>query len=157
MFRAAEAELGPLPVIAEDLGLITPDVDELRDAARLPRDGRAPLGVRAAEADSPHRFENHREHQVLYTSTHDTDTLRGRLPRRKHWKLIERALASLPALAMIPAQDVLGLGSESRMNRPGEPFGNWRWRLEAGQLTDDSPCAPRGDRHGRGNQDRRGV
>ena len=134
LFRAAEAELGPLPVIAEDLGLITPDVEELRDGLGFP--GMVVLlWAFKGKADNPHRFENHREHQVIYTTTHDTDTLRGHFPRRKPWKLIELALSSRAALAMIPAQDVLELGSEARMNTPGEPFGNWRWRLEPGQLT----------------------
>ena len=134
LFRAAEAELGPLPVIAEDLGLITPDVEELRDTLGFP--GMVVLlWAFRGKADNPHRFENHREHQVIYTTTHDTDTLRGHFPRRKTWKLIELALSSRAALAMIPAQDVLELGSEARMNTPGEPFGNWSWRLEPGQLT----------------------
>lgn len=134
LFRAAEAALGPLPVIAEDLGLITPDVEELRDTLGFP--GMVVLlWAFKGKADNPHRFENHREHQVIYTTTHDTDTLRGHFPRRKTWKLIELALSSRAALAMIPAQDVLELGSEARMNTPGEPFGNWSWRLEAGQLT----------------------
>lgn len=134
LFRAAEAELGPLPVIAEDLGLITPDVEELRDTLGFP--GMVVLlWAFKGKADNPHRFENHREHQVIYTTTHDTDTLRGHFPRRKTWKLIELALSSRAALAMIPAQDVLELGSEARMNTPGEPFGNWSWRLEPGQLT----------------------
>jgi len=136
LFRAAEAELGPLPVIAEDLGLITPDVEELRDALGFP--GMVvilwALG-RSEKRDSPHRFENHREHQVIYTTTHDTDTLKGHLPDREPWELIELALSSRPALCMIPAQDVLGLGSKGRMNTPGEPLGNWAWRLEPGQLT----------------------
>ena len=134
LFRAAEAALGPLPVIAEDLGVITPDVEELRDTLGFP--GMVVLlWAFKGKADNPHRFENHREHQVIYTTTHDTDTLRGHFPRRKPWKLIELALSSRAALAMIPAQDVLELGSEARMNTPGEPFGNWRWRLEPGQLT----------------------
>jgi 4-alpha-glucanotransferase len=134
LFRAAEAALGPLPVIAEDLGLITPDVEELRDTLGFP--GMVVLlWAFKGKADNPHRFENHREHQVIYTTTHDTDTLRGHFPRRRTWKLIELALSSRAALAMIPAQDVLELGSEARMNTPGEPFGNWRWRLEPGQLT----------------------
>ena len=134
LFRAAEAELGPLPVIAEDLGLITPDVEALRDTLGFP--GMVVLlWAFKGKADNPHRFENHREHQVIYTTTHDTDTLRGHFPRRRTWKLIELALSSRAALAMIPAQDVLELGSEARMNTPGEPFGNWSWRLEPGQLT----------------------
>ena len=84
---------------------------------------------------SPHRLENHRERQVVYTTTHDTDTLRGHFPRRNPRRLIELALSSRAALCMIPLQDVLGLGSEARMNRPGERYGNWSWRLEPGRLT----------------------
>ena len=138
LFRAAEAELGPLPVIAEDLGLITPDVGELRDALGFPGMVVILWALSRRESrDSPHRFENHREHQVIYTTTHDTDTLRGHFPDRDPWELIELALSSRPALSMIPAQDVLGLGSEGRMNTPGEPLGNWSWRLEPGQLTDE--------------------
>ena len=134
LFRAAEAELGPLPVVAEDLGLITPDVDRLRDELGFP--GMVVLlwsfqGPRS----NPHRLENHRVDRVIYTTTHDTDTLRGHFPRRDPWELIELALSSRAALAMIPAQDVLGLGSEARMNTPGRRYGNWRWRLERGALT----------------------
>ncbi len=137
LFRAAEAALGPLPVIAEDLGLITPDVEELRDLLGFPGMVVILWAVGQNEASaSPHRFENHRQHQVIYTTTHDTDTLKGHFPGREPWELIELALASRPALCMIPAQDVLGLGSEARMNTPGEPLGNWAWRLEHGQLTD---------------------
>ena len=138
VFRAAETALGPLPVIAEDLGLITPDVTELRDALGFPGMVVILWAIRPSESvDSPHRFENHREHQVIYTTTHDTDTLKGHFPDREPWELIELALSSRPALCMIPAQDVLGLGSEGRMNTPGEPLGNWTWRLEPGQLTDE--------------------
>ncbi len=136
LFQAAGAELGPLPVIAEDLGLITPDVEELRDALGFP--GMVVILwalKRKGKRDSPHRFENHREHQVIYTTTHDTDTLKAHLPDHEPWELIELALSSRPALCMIPAQDVLGLGSEGRMNTPGEPLGNWAWRLEPGELT----------------------
>ena len=87
------------------------------------------------KADNPHRFENHRERQVLYTTTHDTNTLRGHFTRRKTWRLIEQALSSRAALAMVPVQDVLELGSEARMNTPGQPTGNWTWKLEPAQLT----------------------
>ena len=134
MFRIAEAELGELPVIAEDLGLITPDVEELRDALGFP--GMVVLlWAFAGPADNPHRLENHREHAVVYTSTHDTDTLAGAFPRRDAWELLELALSSRAALAIAPLQDVLGLGGEARMNRPGETEGNWAWRLEGGELT----------------------
>ncbi len=136
VFEAAEAELGPLPVIAEDLGLITPDVHALRDRLGFP--GMVVLlWAFQGPASNPHRFENHREQQVIYTTTHDTDTLRGHFPRRKPWRLIEQALSSRAALAMIPLQDVLELGSEARMNTPGQLRGNWTWRLEPGQLTDE--------------------
>ncbi len=136
VFRAAERELGPLPVIAEDLGLITPDVEALRDELGFP--GMAVLLWAFSGADdSPHRLENHRERQVVYTTTHDTDTLRGHFPRCDPRRLLEVALSSRAAICMIPAQDALGLGSEARMNRPGVALGNWAWRLEPGQLTDE--------------------
>jgi 4-alpha-glucanotransferase len=150
LFRAVERALGGLPLIAEDLGLITPAVYRLRDELGLP--GMAVLiwafgGVRG----NPHAPQNHRRNQVVYTTTHDTDTAagwfrslepreRGRTgldPREPHWGMIELAMQSRAALAIVPAQDVLGLGSESRMNSPGRSEGNWRWRLERGQLTDE--------------------
>jgi 4-alpha-glucanotransferase len=134
VFEAAAAELGELPVIAEDLGLITPDVHELRDRLGFPGMAVVLWAFQGPE-DNPHRLENHREQQVVYTTTHDTDTLAGHFPDREPWELIELALSSPAALAMIPLQDVLGLGSEARMNTPGEPSGNWGWRLEPGQLT----------------------
>jgi 4-alpha-glucanotransferase len=136
VFRAAEAELGPLPVVAEDLGVITPDVEQLRDELGFP--GMVVLlWAFGRNPRSPHRLENHREHQVVYTTTHDTETLRGHYKRWRPWRLLELALSSKAALAMIPLQDVLELGNEARMNRPGEPYGNWRWRLEPGQLTQE--------------------
>ena len=137
--------LGPLPVIAEDLGVITDDVHELRDALGFP--GMVVLlWSLSGPADNPHRLENHRVNQVVYTSTHDTDTLAGFTGEEDVWPLVERALSSRCALAIVPAQDVLGLGSEARMNRPGEVGGaNWRWRLEPGQLTAAHAArAPRG-------------
>jgi 4-alpha-glucanotransferase len=96
-----------------------------------------------------HALENHRPNHVVYTSTHDTDTALGwyrGLGRRQrqatgldaaepHWGMIELALRSRAKLAIVPAQDVLGLGSEARMNRPGEVGGNWSWRLEPRALT----------------------
>jgi 4-alpha-glucanotransferase len=133
VFRAAESELGPLPVVAEDLGVITPDVVALRDELGFP--GMAVLlWAFGGPQDNPHRLRNHRENQVVYTSTHDTDTLAGHFPNDRPWPLLELALSSRAALAVVPAQDVLELGSEARMNRPGEIGGNWRWRLESGQL-----------------------
>ncbi len=148
LFRTVERELGGLPVIAEDLGVITPPVRRLRDELGLP--GTVVLHwAFGGRADNPHRPENHRERVVVYTSTHDTDTTVGWFeslgprqraatgldPEEPHWGLIELALSSPASLAMIPAQDVLGLGGEARMNRPGKTEGNWHWRLEPGRLT----------------------
>jgi 4-alpha-glucanotransferase len=150
LFRAAAAELGPLPVIAEDLGVITPDVVALRDELGFP--GMVVLQFAFNDdADNPHKPQNHRENSVVYTGTHDTDTARGWWdalgpeekartgldPAEPHWGLIELAYASPARLAVIQAQDVLALGSEARMNRPGHGLGNWQWRLEPGQLTRD--------------------
>jgi 4-alpha-glucanotransferase len=135
VFRAAERELGELPVIAEDLGIITPDVERLRDALDFP--GMVVLlWAFDPPLTNPHRPENHREHAVVYTSTHDTHTLAAAFPERDYWRLVRLALSSRPVLAMLPAQDVLGLGDEARMNRPGDiDPRNWTWRLEPGQLT----------------------
>jgi len=137
LFRAAESALGPLPVIAEDLGVITPDVRELRDRLGFP--GMAVLvWAFGGSAANPHRLENHHVNQVVYTSTHDTDTLAGATGADDVWPLLELALSSRASIAILPAQDVLGVGSGARMNRPGElAAANWRWRLEPGQLTSD--------------------
>ena len=152
VFDAAGSELGELPLIAEDLGVITPAVERLRDGLGFP--GMAILQY-AFEPDphSPHRLANHREHQVVYTGTHDHDTARGwyesldaqqRAPvdaaldgagDHVHWALIRLAFSSRARLAMVQAQDVLGLGSEARMNLPGTATGAWKWRLRDGALT----------------------
>jgi 4-alpha-glucanotransferase len=148
LFRAVEHELGDLPLIAEDLGHITPPVRRLRDELGLPGMVVLLWAFRRARRN-PHALENHRANSVVYTSTHDTDTAAGWFsslrardrtatgldPLEPHWGLIELAYASRAALALVPAQDVLGLGSEARMNRPGRTEGNWRWRLERGALT----------------------
>jgi 4-alpha-glucanotransferase len=152
-FAALRDQLGDLPIIAEDLGLITPPVEALRDAFGLP--GMAVLqfafGDDAANAYLPH---NHRRNLVVYTGTHDNDTTAGwyaSLPpttqaQVRHytgqsgeeigWEFIRLALASVADMAIIPLQDVLGLGSEARMNRPGDPSGNWGWRVRADAVTE---------------------
>jgi len=133
LFEAAEAELGELPAIAEDLGVITPDVVELRDRLGLP--GMAVMTwAFGGPLDSPHRLENHREHSVVYSSTHDTDTLAGSFPGRDPDELLRLTLSSRAELSILALQDVLGLGSEARMNRPGEIEGNWAWRVEEDAL-----------------------
>ena len=148
LFQAVEQALGGLPLIAEDLGVITPPVRRLREELDLP--GMVVLHwAFGGSADNPHAPRNHREDQVVYTSTHDTDTTAGWFhdlkPRQRaatgldpdepSWGLIELALESPASLAMVPAQDVLGLGSDARMNHPGEVYGNWSWQLEPGALT----------------------
>jgi 4-alpha-glucanotransferase len=148
LFRAVERDLGDLPLIAEDLGHITPPVERLRDELGLPGMVVLLWAFRAARRN-PHGLENHRTNSVVYTSTHDTDTAVGWFaglgprqrdatgldPAEPSWGLIELAYESPAALAIVPAQDVLGLGSDARMNRPGVTDGNWRWRLERGALT----------------------
>jgi 4-alpha-glucanotransferase len=164
LFRAVEQDLGDLPLIAEDLGHITRPVYRLRDELRLPGIVVLLWAFRARRRN-PHALENHRPNSVVYTSTHDTDTAAGWFaglgrrqqaatgldPAEPSWGLIELAHESPAVLAIVPAQDVLGLGSEARMNRPGVVDGNWRWRLERGALT---PALARrlrrlAERHGR--------
>jgi 4-alpha-glucanotransferase len=148
VFRAAEAELGELPLIAENLGVITPAVERLRRELRLPGMHVVQYAFDGGRAN-PHRLDNHDERGVVYTGTHDTDTALGwwrSLGRKRqratgldpdepHWSLLELALSSRSQLAVAPLQDVLGLDSSARMNRPGTAKGNWSWRLEPGALT----------------------
>jgi 4-alpha-glucanotransferase len=148
-FDAIAAELGQLQWVAEDLGVITPPVTELRQSLGLPGMAVLIFGFDPDDPDGPHRPENITEDRVAYTTTHDTDTVRGFLDTasdpvraelltagvRDHWDLLRVAWESPAPLAMTSAQDVLGLGSEHRMNVPGRASGSWRWKLEPGQLT----------------------
>ncbi len=152
--EAARRALGPLSLVAEDLGIITEAVHRLMDALHLP-------GMRVlqfaypGERDSGHRPENHSERSVVYVGTHDNDTalgwwhsisdegradatssaaahgIHGEPPNRM---LMRLALASRAGLAILTSQDLLGLDSAARLNRPGTVAGNWRWRLAPGQL-----------------------
>jgi len=149
-FAAAGRALGELALVAEDLGLITPAVVRLRKRLGLP--GIVVLQWAFAPARSnPHALDSHEEQSVVYTSTHDTDTASGWFaslsrrerertgldPRDPAWSLIELAHSSRAGLSIVPAQDVLGLGSSARLNTPGRASGNWRWHLRRGQLTDE--------------------
>jgi 4-alpha-glucanotransferase len=150
LFDAAREALGDLPLIAEDLGVITKAVERLRDELGLPG-MHVMQWAFGSHAKSPHRLENHRTNGVVYTGTHDNDTALGwwaSLSRSERaatgldpvdpaWSLIGLAYSSPAALAIVPIQDVLELGSEARMNTPGSGSGNWRWRLERGQFTDE--------------------
>jgi 4-alpha-glucanotransferase len=142
----------PLPLIAEDLGVITPAVTRLRRDLGLPGMVVLQWAFDPDDPHGPHRLENHEEHSIAYTGTHDTDTLAGwwasldeerralasaAMPAGDdvHWGLIRLLYSSRAVVAMTQLQDVLGLGSEARMNVPGTIGRSWRWRLEPGQLT----------------------
>jgi 4-alpha-glucanotransferase len=154
-FQAVQTDLGYLPFIAEDLGMITPDVVALRDQFRVP-------GTRVLQfafdghADNPYLPHNFVHNTAVYTGTHDNATTRQwyeELPdyqRQNFWSYLKRApgtsadaapelmrLAwfSPAALAIAPLQDLLDLGSEARMNVPGRADGNWRWRVREDMLT----------------------
>jgi 4-alpha-glucanotransferase len=153
LFEALRARLGDLPFIAEDLGLITEEVHALRQRLGVP--GMKVLqfgfGDPGARIYLPQNFE---PNCVVYTGTHDNDTTPGwwqnsasKEEKRHaaayfgepkdgmHWGFIRAALASVARLAIVPLQDVLGLGSEARMNTPSLSDGNWGWRFRAGALT----------------------
>ena len=156
LFDAVLRELGPVAVVAEDLGVITPAVTALRESLGFPGMVVLQFGFDPRAPRSVHRFENHEEDRVVYTGTHDHDTARGWysglssdvrsfvdasfarygvVDREPWWSLIRLALQSRARVAMVQAQDVLGLGSEARMNDPARAGGSWRWRMEAGALT----------------------
>jgi 4-alpha-glucanotransferase len=151
-FAAAARELGgELPLIAENLGVITPPVERLRERLGLPGMVVLQFGFDPDDPDGDHRPENHAEDRVVYTGTHDNDTARGWYEGLEediradvdaavaragvaepepHWSLIRLAFSSPARVAMAQMQDVLGLGSEARMNQPGRASGSWRWRLD---------------------------
>jgi 4-alpha-glucanotransferase len=152
LFDAIACELGPLTIVAEDLGHITPDVIELRDRCGFP--GMKVLQF-AFGGDGSHGYlpHNHGTNCVVYTGTHDNDTARGWWNSATqaertfagtylgcgahdvHWAMIRAALNSVAAIAMFPMQDVLGLPSEHRMNTPGTMDGhNWTWRFDWDQV-----------------------
>ncbi|HEV2591792.1 MAG TPA: 4-alpha-glucanotransferase [Gaiellaceae bacterium] len=149
--KALFDRLGRVPLVAEDLGVITPPVERLRRELELP--GMVVLQFAlGGDTRNPHRLENHEEQSVVYTGTHDNDTTvswweslsdeerasSGLDARDPAWSLIERAWSSRAALAITPLQDVLRLGSDARMNLPGTDEGNWQWRYVAGDLTKES-------------------
>jgi 4-alpha-glucanotransferase len=164
-FDAIRSSLGleRLPFVAENLGVITEDVEALRERFGLP--GMAILQFAFGTDPQAPNFKPHNypRNRVVYTGTHDNDTTVGwwtgdvghstrssaEIENEReqatrylgldgqdiHWALIRAALASVADTAIVPAQDLLGLGSDARMNRPGTTGGNWRWRLLPGQLT----------------------
>jgi 4-alpha-glucanotransferase len=153
LFTKLRQALGGLPLLAEDLGLITPEVEKLRCDFHLP----GMIILQFAFGDTPenrylpHNFTD--ANMVVYTGTHDNDTTHGwyeTAPDRERdlvrrylardggdisWDMIRLAWSSICDYALAPLQDVLCLGSEARMNSPGKPQGNWGWRYQAAQLT----------------------
>jgi len=145
LFRALESALGPLPLVAEDLGLITPEVDALRLELGMPGMKVLQFGFadKGAHTHLPHRFV---PATVAYTGTHDNDTtqgwwnalgkaeraaveaLVGPVADRPAWPLIRAAQGSVAEMTIVPAQDLRELGSEARMNTPAVSTGNWSWR-----------------------------
>jgi 4-alpha-glucanotransferase len=158
LFSALEAALGPLPLVAEDLGLITPEVEALRMKLAMPgmRVLQFGFGDKGSHMHLPHQFV---PGITAYTGTHDNDTtpgwwgtlgkterasveaLVGPVNDRPTWPLIRAAAGSVAEIAIVPAQDLLELGSEARMNTPAVPQGNWSWRVPEGNWT--APLAAR--------------
>jgi len=154
-FHAVEASLGGLLFLAEDLGLITPEVEALRDTFHVPGTCVLQFAFDGHE-DNPHLPHNYVDNTVVYTGTHDNATTREwyeKLPdaqRQNLWRSLNRAAgetaevafalmglawSSVAALAIAPLQDLLNLGSDARMNMPGRASGNWRWRCTEGMMS----------------------
>jgi 4-alpha-glucanotransferase len=153
LFRRLRSDSPELPIVAEDLGVITPEVEELRREFGFPG-----MKILQFAFDSgpgnPYLPHNYETGCVVYTGTHDNATTRGwwnalEDSQRKHladclgkpnpeipWDLIRLAMASVARLCIIPCQDILALDDAARFNRPGESSGNWQWRLQPGQLTE---------------------
>lgn len=155
LFDAIFKAVGKINIIAEDLGVITEDVIQLRKYIRAPGMAVLQFGF-GSDADNPHLPHNHEQNEVVYTGTHDNDTTRGWwdiLEQEEKsnvlkyvtvtgeddisWALIQAALSSVAQTAIIPMQDVLGLGNSARMNIPATQSGNWSWRLPSSMSFDD--------------------
>ena len=165
LFTTIRNSLGELPIIAEDLGVITPDVEKLRDDFGFPGMRVLQFGFSSdpKNIDLPH---NYHRNVAVYTGTHDNDTTAGWFNsvagagstrteaqissernfclkylntdgREIHWDFIRAVLASVADTAIVPLQDLLGLGSEARMNLPNSTQGNWSWRFKPDALTED--------------------
>ncbi len=152
-FHALLAAFGDLPIIAEDLGVMTPDVEELRDRFKLPGMKILEFAFDSSEANDylPH---NYIKNCLVYTGTHDNDTVVGWFKRATkedrqlvldylntgeqdiHWSFVRLAWASVANTSIVPMQDLLGLDSQARMNLPGTTQNNWKWRAQASDLSD---------------------
>ncbi|MEI7830823.1 MAG: 4-alpha-glucanotransferase [Prolixibacteraceae bacterium] len=146
MLQLLQRQIGSLPIVAEDLGLITPEVDQLRKEFNLP--GMKVLQFAfSADADNTHLPHNYSGDFVAYTGTHDNNTSIGWLKSLKReekakvysylgtetldsWNLIRKVEESVAQMAIVPMQDILGLDGNARMNKPGTTKGNWLWRMD---------------------------
>jgi 4-alpha-glucanotransferase len=154
LFTTVQNKWGRLPILAEDLGVITPDVEALRDTFKFP--GMKVLQFAfGSDNGNPFLPFNYDRNFVVYTGTHDNDTTVGwfeKLDGRErdrfllyagsvgtdgiHWDMIRLAMTSVAGIAIFPLQDILGLGGAARMNFPGVAEGNWEWRYETSVLTE---------------------
>ncbi len=155
LFNAIKNALGSLPIIAEDLGNLTPEVIKLREDSTFPGMKILQFAFDSGEENDylPHTYNNN---SVVYTGTHDNDTIVGWYTKASdddklwvkdylditddsqiHWNFIKSAWGSVANIAIAPIQDFLGLGSETRLNTPGVAAGNWQWRLKSNVLNDD--------------------
>ncbi|KAF7130455.1 hypothetical protein RHSIM_Rhsim10G0151000 [Rhododendron simsii] len=153
LFEAIYRDVGKINIIAEDLGVITEDVVDLRKSIGAPGMAVLQFGF-GSDSGNPHLPHNHEYNQVVYTGTHDNDTIQGwwySLQQEEKsnvleylsingeditWALIRAALSSVARTAIIPMQDILGLGSSARMNIPATQFGNWSWRIPSSSSFD---------------------
>jgi 4-alpha-glucanotransferase len=165
LFDKAQQELGPLQFIAEDLGAVTEGVEQLRNSLGFPGLRILQFSFGSASDDDEYKPHKYPRNCVVYTGTHDNDTTVGWFRdaggpastrtheqieqehrnvlrylktegQEIHWDLIQAALDSPADTALFPMQDLLGLGSEARMNIPGTAHGNWRWRMQEGAFTE---------------------
>ena len=152
LLRTLGEDLGRLPLVAEDLGVITPDVEDLRRGFALPGMRVLQFGFDGSN-ENPHLPHRHERDTIVYTGTHDNDTTvgwyrsldaetarrvdfyLGSRPGEMPDALVRAALSSVGAFAIVPVQDMLALGSEARFNTPSTALGNWRWRLPPGSLS----------------------
>jgi len=155
-FQLLGERLGQLPIVAEDLGIITPKVEALRDKFDFPGMKVLHFAFDSGPGNPYLPFNYTNRNCIAYTGTHDNDTTVGWFDKRSpeaqqrvrdylgciepngiHWSLIRLAMASVANQAIIPLQDVLGLGSEARMNTPNQIEGSWRWRYRSEALTEE--------------------
>ncbi|MCK4822283.1 4-alpha-glucanotransferase, partial [bacterium] len=154
-FRTLSRKIANLPIIAEDLGVITPDVRELMEKFNIPGMKVLQFAFDEKYPDNSHLPHKLTEKCVFYTGTHDNNTICGwfrneadqetrkrlysymgrKIPIKGfHWEMIQLVMMSMANLVIIPMQDILGLGEEARINKPATKNGNWRWRLKKAQL-----------------------